>query len=173
MVALAQAAGRCECPVAALADRRSPGGFRLLGTPMGGMIALQYAGDDLDHLQRLINDIGPEIEAGSNRITRSAGARPSNFTRGVASARLLPGAGPGESARSTPPTHQVRGQALPAVVGPEPCHAPTLVLWGMQSDVLSEPKEYAPVTRPGSGHFHVLLLQVCHDQRDRVFEGLL
>src|SRR5262245_503138 len=52
----------------------------LIGTSMGGLIAMAYAGEHparLTHL--LINDVGPDIEQGSHRITQMVGARPQDF----------------------------------------------------------------------------------------------
>lgn len=181
--------------VAALADELALGRFRLLGTSMGGMIALQYAGDHPDRLDRLvINDIGPEIEAGSNRITQSAGARPTNFRTedeaieyGVRTRPGLAGLSPDEQREI------VRGglrqdadqtwawkvdpeytrQRVKSGAKPRPAWStlsrvtcPTLVLWGMQSDVLSEQQARRMVAAlpagelvsvPGVGHAPNLL----------------
>jgi len=50
--------------------------FTLIGTSMGGIIAMTYAADHADRLNALvINDIGPDAEPGSNRITGLVGAR--------------------------------------------------------------------------------------------------
>jgi len=47
---------------------------------MGGIIAMAYAGAHPDRLTHLvINDIGPEIETGSQRITQMVGSRPDEF----------------------------------------------------------------------------------------------
>ncbi len=54
--------------------------FTLVGTSMGGRIAMIYAGRHPERLERLvINDIGPDNEAGSDRITREAAATPEDF----------------------------------------------------------------------------------------------
>jgi esterase len=54
--------------------------FTLLGTSMGGRISMEYAGRHEDRLQRLIiNDIGPDAEAGSDRITRNQANVPESF----------------------------------------------------------------------------------------------
>lgn len=54
--------------------------FTLVGTSMGGIIAMTYAGRHPQRLQRLvINDIGPEEESGSARITQEAAAIPESF----------------------------------------------------------------------------------------------
>lgn len=54
--------------------------FSYIGTSMGGRIGMQYAIDHGDRLTRFIlNDIGPDGEAGSDRITREAGKAPDSF----------------------------------------------------------------------------------------------
>ena len=66
--------------LAAFVDRLGLGQFILLGTSMGGIIAMTYA---MEHGQRLralvLNDIGPEVEQGSQRITQMVGSRPDAF----------------------------------------------------------------------------------------------
>ena len=66
--------------LAAFADRLGLDQFILLGTSMGGIIAMTYA---MEHGQRLralvLNDIGPEAEHGSQRITQMVGSRPDEF----------------------------------------------------------------------------------------------
>jgi pimeloyl-ACP methyl ester carboxylesterase len=47
---------------------------------MGGRIVMEYAGRHPERLQRLvINDIGPDAEAGSDRITRNQANVPESF----------------------------------------------------------------------------------------------
>jgi esterase len=54
--------------------------FTLIGTSMGGIIAMAYAGAHPERLLRLIiNDIGPDAEAGTQRITQTVGSRPDEF----------------------------------------------------------------------------------------------
>ena len=54
--------------------------FALIGTSMGGNIAMAYAAAHVERLTRLvINDIGPDVESGSARITANVAARPSEF----------------------------------------------------------------------------------------------
>lgn len=54
--------------------------FTLVGTSMGGIIAMAYAGTHPDRLARLvINDIGPDEEPGVARITAGVAARPTEF----------------------------------------------------------------------------------------------
>ena len=66
--------------LAAFVDLLGLGKFILLGTSMGGVIAMTYA---MEHGQRLsalvLNDIGPEVEHGSQRITQMVGSRPDEF----------------------------------------------------------------------------------------------
>src|SRR5262245_6134620 len=66
--------------LAALVDRLGFGRFTLVGTSMGGIIAMAYAGLHPERLERLvINDIGPDVETGSQRITQMVGSRPEEF----------------------------------------------------------------------------------------------
>ena len=66
--------------LAALADALVPGPFVLIGTSMGGIIAMAYAAQHAARLRALvINDIGPDPEAGSRRITALVGSRPEDF----------------------------------------------------------------------------------------------
>jgi len=54
--------------------------FTLVGTSMGGRISMHYAATHAGWLERLVlNDIGPDSEAGSDRITAVGAARPSSF----------------------------------------------------------------------------------------------
>jgi pimeloyl-ACP methyl ester carboxylesterase len=66
--------------LAGFADHLGLDQFVLIGTSMGGIIAMAYAAA---HAQRLlglvINDIGPEAEAGTQRITQMVGSRPEEF----------------------------------------------------------------------------------------------
>src|SRR5262249_37687653 len=51
--------------------------FVLIGTSMGGIIAMTYAAEHGDRLRGLvINDIGPDPEAGTQRITQTVASRP-------------------------------------------------------------------------------------------------
>jgi pimeloyl-ACP methyl ester carboxylesterase len=67
--------------LAGFADRLELEKFVLIGTSMGGIIAMTYA---IRHMQRLnglvLNDIGPDVEAGTTRITQMVGSRPRDFT---------------------------------------------------------------------------------------------
>jgi esterase len=66
--------------LAAFVDQLGLGQFILVGTSMGGIIAMTYA---MEHGQRLralvLNDIGPDAEQGSQRITQMVGGRPDAF----------------------------------------------------------------------------------------------
>ena len=66
--------------LAAFVDQLGLGRFTLIGTSMGGIIAMTYAGEHADRLAGLIlNDIGPDVETGSSRITQIVGSRPDDF----------------------------------------------------------------------------------------------
>jgi pimeloyl-ACP methyl ester carboxylesterase len=181
--------------LAAFVDQLGLERFSLLGTSMGGMISLRYAGDHVDRLERLvINDIGPEIESGSVRITQTTGARPSSFASadeaidyGISTRpnlaildaeqkrELLRG-----GIRRTPDGQwtwkvdpEYARQRVKFGAKPRPAWdtltkvtCPTLVLWGTQSDVLSEGQAKRMVDAlpngelisvPGVGHAPVLL----------------
>lgn len=64
----------------ALVDHLKLDRFRLIGTSMGGRIAMLYAANHAAPLERLVlNDIGPDNEAGGDRITAEAASAPSDF----------------------------------------------------------------------------------------------
>jgi esterase len=66
--------------LAAVVDKLGLTRFTLVGTSMGGLIAMAYAGAHPDRLTHLvINDVGPDVEAGSQRITQMVGSRPDEF----------------------------------------------------------------------------------------------
>jgi esterase len=66
--------------LAAVVDKLGLSRFALIGTSMGGIIAMAYAGAHPDRLTHLvINDIGPDVELGSQRITQMVGSRPDEF----------------------------------------------------------------------------------------------
>ena len=142
--------------------------FTLVGTSMGGIIAMAYAGTHSDRLDRLvINDIGPDAEPGSARITANVSARPDDFEsfeaaltqRAAGSANLakrsiedqrelargvLREQPNGRWAWKLDPQYVIqrvqngaeqRPPLWPVLEG-LPC--PALVLWAMNSDVLSE-----------------------------------
>ena len=142
--------------------------FTLIGTSMGGIIGMAYAGAHPERLARLvINDIGPDAEVGGQRITQMVGERPEEFASmedAMAYRRLVSPTTAGRSAEDQrelalgvlrqrpdgrwvwkmdpayvrqrmqqgPPPRPALWPALPRI----PC--PTLVVWGRESDVLSE-----------------------------------
>jgi pimeloyl-ACP methyl ester carboxylesterase len=66
--------------LAAIADQLGLERFSLIGTSMGGIIAMTYAEAQPERLAHLIiNDIGPDAETGSQRITQMVGSRPDEF----------------------------------------------------------------------------------------------
>lgn len=66
--------------LAAFVDQLGIGQFTLLGTSMGGLIAMTYAMEHANRLRALLlNDIGPSVEAGNLRITQMVGSRPDAF----------------------------------------------------------------------------------------------
>jgi pimeloyl-ACP methyl ester carboxylesterase len=170
--------------------------FTLIGTSMGGIIAMAYAGAHPERLARLvINDIGPDAEVGSQRITQMVGDRPEVFATLEDAMAYRRSVSPIVAGRSEEDQRELalgvlRRQADgrwiwkldPAYIqqrvqhGPPrrpalwpalqrlPC--PTLVVWGMESDVLSEAQarrmvEVLPhgelVAVPGVGHAPTLM----------------
>lgn len=142
--------------------------FTLVGTSMGGIISMAYAIEQGDRLERLvINDIGPDAEAGSARITQNVGARPEDFAsieeavafrlsmsknlhsrtesdqRELAAGILKEGANGRMQWKLDPRyiTDRVtKGAPARPALWPvlEALQCPTLVVWGTASDVLSE-----------------------------------
>jgi esterase len=182
--------------LAALVDRLGLDRFVLIGTSMGGIIAMAYAAQHPERLRGLvINDIGPDPEAGSQRITGLVGSRPTDFaglddaleyrrqispiTAGrpqgdqrelaLGVLRQLPDGRWGwkldpayieQRVRHGAPTRP----ALWPTLGALPC--PAVVVWGAESDVLSETQarrmvETLPrgelVAVPGVGHAPTLV----------------
>ncbi len=154
--------------LAAFADRLQLEKFVLIGTSMGGIIAMAYAARHAGRLAGLVvNDIGPEAEAGTQRITQMVGSRPDEFAtleEAMAYRRQMSPIVAGRSAEDQrelargvlrqrpdgrwgwkmdpayirqrveqgPPARPPLWPALSAL----PC--PALVVWGTESDVLSE-----------------------------------
>jgi pimeloyl-ACP methyl ester carboxylesterase len=185
--------------------------FVLVGTSMGGIIAMAYAAEHGERLSGLvINDIGPEAEAGTQRITQMVGGRPDDFATLEEAIAYRAAVSPITAAR---PGQDQRELALgvlrrradgrwvwkmdPAYIrqrvehGPPPrpplwpaLHAltcPTLVVWGVESDVLSEAQvlrmlDALPrgelVRVPGIGHAPTLVEPVVLAALDR-FVGSL
>jgi pimeloyl-ACP methyl ester carboxylesterase len=154
--------------LAAFVDRLGFGQFILLGTSMGGIIAMTYAMEHGDRLRALVlNDIGPEVEQGSQRITTMVGGRPDEFAsledamayrrenslivaaRNAADQRelalgVLRRLSDGKWGWKMDPAYirqrvergaPVRPNLWPALAR---LASPTLVVWGTDSDVLSE-----------------------------------
>ena len=177
--------------LAALVDQLGIERFVLIGTSMGGVIAMVYAGQHGGRLRGLVlNDIGPEVEAGSTRITGMVGSRPADFASldeamayrreisPITAARpledqeetargVLRERPDGRWAWKMDPAYIEQRIARGAPVRPplwpalEALPCPTLVIWGTDSDVLSETQakrmvEALPkgelVAVPGVGH---------------------
>jgi esterase len=154
--------------VAALVDRLELEQFSLIGTSMGGIIAMAYAAAHPRRLNSLvINDIGPDVEHGSQRITQTVGARPDSFATleaalqyrreisPITAARpeddqrelalgVLREAGDGRWVWKMDPAYIEQRIARGAPARPnlwpalETVPCPTLVIWGSDSDVLSK-----------------------------------
>jgi pimeloyl-ACP methyl ester carboxylesterase len=170
--------------------------FVLIGTSMGGIIAMTYAVAHNDRLKALvINDIGPDAEAGSQRITGLVGSRPDEFASLDEAMEYRRQISPITAARPLEDQRELAQGVLrrrpdgrwawkmdPAYIRervakgapPRPVlwpglgqlHCPTLVVWGRDSDVLSEAQakrmaetlpqgELVPV--PGVGHAPTLV----------------
>ena len=154
--------------LAALVDALGIERFVLIGTSMGGVIAMVYAGQHGGRLGGLVlNDIGPEVEAGSTRITGMVGSRPADFaslddamayrrqTSPITAARpiedqretalgVLRQRADGRWAWKMDPAYIEQRIARGAPARPqlwpalETLPCPTLVIWGTDSYVLSE-----------------------------------
>ena len=154
--------------LAAFVDLLGLGRVILFGTSMGGIIAMTYAAEHAERLSGLvINDIGPDAEAGTQRITQMVGSRPDEFATLEEAMAYRRAMSPILAARSAKDQHELALGMLsrrqdgkwgwkmdPAYIrqrvehGPPrrpplwpvlqalPC--PTLVVWGSDSDVLSE-----------------------------------
>lgn len=170
--------------------------FTLIGTSMGGIIAMAYAGAYPERLARLvINDIGPDVEGGSQRITQMVGARPAAFATLAEAMAYRRSVSPIVASRSEADQRelalgllrqQADGQWVwkmdPAYIqqrvqyGPpqrpalwpvlQRLQCPTLVVWGTESDVLSEAQARRMiavlprgelVSVPGVGHAPTLV----------------
>ena len=182
--------------LAAVVDKLGLSRFTLIGTSMGGIIAMAYAGAHSDRLTHLvINDIGPDVEVGSQRITQMVGSRPDEFgtlddamayrrqmspivagralddqrelALGVLRQRpdgrwiwKMDPAYIEQRVKIGPPERPALWRALQRVT------CPTLVVWGSDSDVLSEAQarrmvdtlaDGELVTVPGVGHAPTLV----------------
>jgi pimeloyl-ACP methyl ester carboxylesterase len=183
----------------------------LIGTSMGGIIAMTYAAEHGDRLLGLvINDIGPDAEAGTQRITQMVGSRPDEFAsleEAIAYRRAM---SPILAVRSAEDQHELALGVLrrgtggkwawkmdPAYIrqrvehGPprrpplwpvlQALACPTLVVWGSDSDVLSEAQarrmvDVLPrgelVRVPGIGHAPTLVEPVVLAALDRFLRRL-
>ena len=185
--------------------------FVLIGTSMGGIIAMAYAAEHAERLLGLvINDIGPDPEAGTQRITQMVGSRPDEFAtleeamayrramspilaaRGAEDQRelalgvLRPGAGGKWGWKMDPAYIRQRvehGPPARPLLWPvlQALGCPTLVVWGTESDVLSEAQalrmvDVLPrgelVRVPGIGHAPTLVEPVVLAALDRFLGGL-
>jgi pimeloyl-ACP methyl ester carboxylesterase len=177
--------------LAGFADHLALDRFTLVGTSMGGIIAMAYAGAHPSRLAGLvINDVGPDAEPGSLRITQSLGTRPESFASFEEALEYRRRSSPIVAARSLEDQREtalgVVGKRAdgrwgwkmdPAYITQRIQHGapkrpdlwplltrvtcPALVVWGMDSDVLSEAQarrmaEVLPhgdlVAVPGAGH---------------------
>jgi pimeloyl-ACP methyl ester carboxylesterase len=154
--------------VAALVDRLELERFALIGTSMGGIIAMAYATAHGHRLKSLvINDIGPEAEAGTQRITQTVGARPDSFANLAEAMKYCAENAPILAARPQEDQHELalgvlreaadgrwlwkmdpayitqrvtRGAPARPALWPTlaALDCPTQVIWGATSDVLGE-----------------------------------
>jgi esterase len=172
--------------LAAFVDRLGLDRFVLIGTSMGGIIAMAYA---VAHPQRLrglvINDIGPDAEAGTQRITQMVGSRPEEFATLDDAMAYRREMSPIVAGRSAEDQRELalgvlrqradgkwRWKMDPAYIrqrvergaprrpelwpGLPALSCPTLVVWGTQSDVLSE----AQARRMAGALLHCELVEV-------------
>ena len=170
--------------------------FVLIGTSMGGIIAMAYAAQHGARLRALaLNDIGPDVEAGSGRITQMVGGRPDSFPSLEAAMEYRRQASPITAGRPLADQRELalgvlrqrpdgswgwkmdpayitrrvtqgaprRPDAWPTLAA---LACPTLVIWGTDSDVLSETQARRMVDTlpkgelvavPGVGHAPTLV----------------
>jgi pimeloyl-ACP methyl ester carboxylesterase len=152
----------------AFVDRLELRRFTLIGTSMGGIIAMAYIAAHGGRLNGLVlNDIGPDAEAGTQRITQTVGARPDSFASldealayrrtisPITAARppedqrelalgVLKQAAGGRWVWKMDPAYVTQRVTRGAPVRPAAwpslaaLQCPTLVVWGTDSDVLLE-----------------------------------
>jgi pimeloyl-ACP methyl ester carboxylesterase len=197
--------------LAGIVDQLGLEQFTLIGTSMGGIIAMAYAGAHPERLVRLvINDIGPDAEVGSQRITQTVGGRPEEFATLEDAMLYRRQVSPITARRSEEDQRELALGVLrrrpdgcwvwkmdPAYIQQRVQHAPpqrpalwpvlqrlscpTLVVWGMDSDILSEAQarrmvEVLPkgelVAVPGIGHAPTLLEPVALAALERFLGGL-
>lgn len=154
--------------LAALVDQLGLARFTLIGTSMGGIIAMAYAEAHAARLTGLvINDIGPDVEEGTQRITQTVGSRPEEFATLEAAMAYRREVSPVTATRPMSDQREVALGVLrqradgrwvwkmdPAYIRQRVQHGapprpalwpvleslpcPTLVVWGTDSDVLLE-----------------------------------
>jgi pimeloyl-ACP methyl ester carboxylesterase len=163
---------------------------------MGGIIAMAYAGEHADRLRGLvINDIGPDVETGSQRITATVGSRPDEFATLDEAMEYRRQVSPITAGRSAEDQRELALGVLrqradgrwvwkmdPAYIRQrveqgaprrpdlwpvlQRLSCPTLVIWGTDSDVLSEAQARRMVQTlprgqlvavPGVGHAPTLM----------------
>jgi pimeloyl-ACP methyl ester carboxylesterase len=161
--------------VTALVDRLELEKFALIGTSMGGVIAMAYAAAHPRRLKGLvINDVGPDVEQGSQRITSMVGARPQSFATLDAAKEYRAENSPILAARRAEDQHELALGVLreapdgrwvwkmdPAYIeqriargaparpdlwpGLKALPCPAQVIWGTTSDVLGEQQAHRMV----------------------------
>ena len=154
--------------LAKLVDQLGLTRFTLIGTSMGGIIAVAFASAHAARLAGLvINDIGPDVEGGSQRITQTVGSRPEEFETLEAAMVYRREVSPVTATRPMSDQREVALGVLrqrtdgrwvwkmdPAYIRQRVQHGapprpalwpvlkslpcPTLVVWGTESDVLLE-----------------------------------
>ncbi len=170
--------------------------FTLIGTSMGGIIAMAYAGTYPERLLGLvINDIGPDVEGGVQRIIQMVRSRPEEFATLDDAMAYRREMSPIVASRTMEDQRELalgvlrqrqdgrwvwkmdpayirqrvqdgtpQRPALWPVLQRLPC--PTLIVWGTESDILSEAQarhmvEVLPrvelVAVPGVGHAPTLV----------------
>ena len=182
--------------LAAAVDKLGLSRFALIGTSMGGIIAMAYAGAYPERLTHLvINDIGPDVETGSQRITQMVGSRPDEFATLEDAMAYRRQMSPIVAGRSLDDQHELalgvlrrrpdgrwiwkmdpayirqrveRGAPQRPALWPALAQVtcPTLVVWGTDSDVISEAQARRMVQTlpqgelvvvPGIGHAPTLV----------------
>lgn len=152
----------------AFVDRLGLDRFVLIGTSMGGVISMVYAMQHAGRMRGLVlNDIGPDVEAGSGRITGLVRERPADFASLDEAMQYRRETSPITAARPLEDQEEIARGVLhegpggrwawkmdPAYIeqrikqGPprrpalwpvlETLPCPTQLVWGATSDVLSE-----------------------------------
>jgi pimeloyl-ACP methyl ester carboxylesterase len=197
--------------LSAFADRLGLEKFVLIGTSMGGVIAMLYAAEHAGRLLGLVlNDIGPDLEPGTQRITRMVGSRPHDFATLEEAMAYRCEMSPILARRSAEDQREValgvlrqdpdgrwgwkmdpayirqrleRGSPARPPLWPalEALPCPTLVVWGTESDILSEAQARRLVdvlargelvAVPGVGHAPTLVEPAVLTALDRFLENL-